>query len=262
MFNNPMANVNQSEFKLAVSLGLVPGWQIYRKFGLNDSISSGNQEIWPDSTPRVLPTTALLAVATSDDPQDDMVAITGTGAWRVGVNGLDANGEEITDYISMRGAVSAFTTKAFLRINRAWVETCGTGEVNAGTITITIDGNPQAYIAPDAGQTLQTQFTVPAGKTFVVTSFQMGAGRMGGSTDLAVLSQVKGFYPDSAWRTASAIYLWNGQIVINNTSVHLLPERSEIRQQVISTTSTQVYGEWEGYLVDNDYLPAGWLLDA
>ena len=263
MFVNPEhPDVKSGEFKLAVSLGLVPGWQIYRKFGLNDQVGSGTQEIWPPGTARVLPTAAALAIATSDDAQDDIVAITGTGSWTIGVNGLDANGDEITDYITMRGAVPAFTTKAFLRINRAWVETAGTSEVNTGNISVTIGGDLQAYIQAGTGQTLQTQFSVPRGRTFIVTSFQMGVGRMGGTSDLVVYSQIKGDYPDSTWRTASAIYLWNGQIVINNTSVHLLRERSEIRQVVSSTSATQTYGEWEGYLVDNSYLPEGWLLDA
>jgi hypothetical protein len=261
MFTNPMHNVNSQEFALAVRLGLVPGWRTFRKFGMNQNVVSGTQEIWPEGTPRVLPSAANLALLTSDSIQDDVVGITGTGAWVIQVEGLDANGVEITDQVNLRGTLPAFTSKAFLRINRMFVVTAGTNETNVGYISASIGGDVQAVIEGDEGQTHQTHYTVPAGHTFIVIHYDMGVGRMGGSTDLKVRSDIKLNYPDSGWRAISDIHLWDGGRASDDALREMLPALTELRQTVESTTSTQVDCSWGGYLVNNAHLPDGWLLD-
>jgi hypothetical protein len=77
---------------------------------------------------------------------------------------------------------------------------------------------------------------------------------MGGSTDLHVLAQVK-FYGDGvndAWRSLSDMYLWNGSSWTNDFGAALLPEKTEFRQQVRSTTTTQIAAVVAGYLIDDE----------
>jgi hypothetical protein len=240
-----VGGLTPDDMAVSVAVGHQNGWRILRKFGMDDGVASGTQEMWPVGTPRVLPTAAAVVSILSDDPADDEVAV-GTGAWTVTIEGLDANYDERTDAVT--------TTASFFRINRMYCVTAGTGEINAGNISASIGGDLQAYIEADEGQTHQTHYTVPAGHSFVVNASIVGVGRMGGSTDLHVLSQIKLAGADTAWRTISDIYLWDGSSHSNFGSVVLVPEKTEVRQQIVSTTTTQCYSIFSGYLVKNSVI--------
>jgi hypothetical protein len=244
-----------------IALGLVPGHRSYRKFGMNDAVPSGTSEMWPQGTLRVLPTTAgqfSISSSSIEDDTDKGGAVPGTGAWTVTVEGLDSNYNEISETVSMNGtaAVTSVGTDWF-RINRMYNNNAGTNEINVGNITATIGGNPQAYIEANQGQTHQTHYTVPAGKTLMIVGYHLQVGRMSGSTDLHVLGQVRlfnGGTGDEAWRTLSDIWLWNGQDWDNSTSATVAPQKTELRQRIVSSTTTQASGVISGYLLDNSIL--------
>ena len=151
-----------SNLKEAVALGLVPGWRSFRKFGTNDSLASGTDEMWPLGTSRVRPTSAAVASAVSTAAADDVGS---TGALTLTIEGLDANYLEVSETIAMDGTTPSATTQTFLRVNRAYIATAGTGQTNAGHITITVGGDAQAYVEASEGQTHQTHYTVPADHT-------------------------------------------------------------------------------------------------
>jgi hypothetical protein len=249
--------------EMAAALGFLPGWRKFRKFGMNPAVvSSSTQEMWPNGTARVLPTTSTVAAVVSSSVEDDILTageVAGTGAWTVTVEGLDDDGIEVSETVTMNGAAAVNTTQVFSRINRAYNTTAGTGKVNAGNISISLDsGKLQAYIAANQGQTHQTNYTVPAGHTLLVTGLTLGVGRMSGATDLAIYSQARldGITgSDASWRSLSAIYLWNGGRHQNVATATVVPASTEIRQQIVSDTTTQAYGIYQGFLIDNDVLP-------
>jgi hypothetical protein len=75
---------------------------------------------------------------------------------------------------------------------------------------------------------------------------------MGGNTDLHILAQIK-LFGTTAWRSISDIWLWNGANYQNvGDTVTVIPEKTEIRQRIISTVTTQAHGIYQGYLVDNE----------
>jgi hypothetical protein len=167
---------------------------------------------------------------------------------------LDSNLLPVTVDVDMDGQVASESTQTFLRINRAYGIASGTGEINAGDISVSIGGDVQAFIETGEGQTHQTNYTVPAGFTLIITSFVTGTGRMTGSTDCQIAGQIK-LYDQPHWRNISDLYLWNGAIHTGpQDTVTLVPEKTEIRQQITSTSTTQVYGIFAGYLVENRYL--------
>lgn len=238
-------------FDVRVALGLVPNWAAQRKFGRNNDVD-GNEEMWELGTTRVLPTSAGALSVVSSSIQDDNT--TGTGAWTIQVEGLDANYEEIAETITMDGTSPvASASSAWFRVNRAYVVTAGTGKVNAGNITVSIGGNAQAYVEANEGQTHQTHYTVPANKVWVVTGITLVAGTLG-NAHMVIESQIMLYRADgnSAWRSISAIDITDGQTYSTQNSIPtVLPPKTEARQKLVfSGTNGEVTGIIHGYLVD------------
>lgn len=233
---------------MAVNLGKVQGWRWLRKFGQNDDVpASGSEEMWPVGTARVLPTSAAVASVVSNSIADDVAS---TGVRTLTIEGLDEDYLEVSETVDMDGTTPVLTTQTFLRVNRAFAATGGTGETNAGDISISVGGDLQAYIEANAGQTHQTNYTVPAGHTLVIKGYKVGTGRMSGSSDLHVEGEIM-LFGTSVWRAISNIYLWDGQIHSNVTAAVPVPEKTEIRQTINSSSTTQCFGIFQGYLIEN-----------
>jgi hypothetical protein len=92
----------------------------------------------------------------------------GAGARTITVIGLDSSFNEVTEVLTLAGAsASAATSTAFIRLTRAYVETCGTYTgTNTGTIILeTTGGTALGYLAAGKSQTQLSMYTVPAGYT-------------------------------------------------------------------------------------------------
>lgn len=242
---NPMGDLT-----VAVAIGAIPGWEVFRKFGDNDSVvGTGTlQDIWPLGTPRVLPAAAGVVSVVSDDATDD---VGNTGAQILRVQGLDEDYLEIQEDVNMDGATPAVTTAEFLRVNRAFVLTAGTAQHNNGNITCSIGGAAQAYIQALQGQTQQAMYTVPANKTYIQTRYAIGVGRMAGSSDCHFQGEIQAFGTNS-WLTQSNVYLFSGQSYTAQGGAVLLPPKTELRIQTESSSATQAFGISAGFLIDND----------
>jgi hypothetical protein len=235
-----------------VALGLVPGFEQFRKFGDNDSVgTSGVEDCWPPGTVRVLPAAAGVVSVVSDDVNDDGNPAS-TGALTVTIEGLDANYLEISETVTMEGLTPAVTTQAFLRVNRAFVATAGSTETNEGNISCSIGGNLQTYIESLQGQTQQCMYTVPANKFLLITNYSIGVGRISGTADAHIQGEIKLF--GGAWRTISNIYLASGASHKNDTLATLAPPKTELRVQIDTTGATQFHAIFAGYLVTANIL--------
>lgn len=240
------------DFDFCVAIGAVPGYTSFRKFGMNPDVDTGTEELWPPGTLRVLPTSPGALSIVSDNVEDDPGgAGSSTGAWTLFIGGLDSDYNEISETVTMDGTTPvASVSSDWYRVNRAYNVTAGSNEVNVGNISISIGGDLQAYIEAEQGQTHQTHYTVPAGMTLIVRSFHMTGGRMG-NTDMQIWSQVKQFGTDYAWRTLDDTFMFENNFD-NDKDVFIIPEKSEIRQRIVATTTNgEIACTWSGYLVDN-----------
>lgn len=142
--------------------------QIFNLQGYNAAVGTGQAAIGYVTAWR--PTQAYRLEVVSDSNNDTE---NGTGARRVEIDGLDINGNQITDYVYTNAANASEPTQLeFWRVNSARVCCVGTYDgSNAGNITVRIEGAGgnvaviQRIGTVAFGQSTTGSFTVPAGMT-------------------------------------------------------------------------------------------------
>jgi len=233
-------------FNVAVADGKVPGWEIFRKFGVCSAVpASAIHEMWDGTANlRVLPTAAAVADVFSTSANDTAA---GTGARTVTVQGLDENYLEVSETVSLNGVTPVSTTQTFIRVNNAFVATAGSLQTNDGAIDVDVDGDEQKHIKAGIGDAAHTGYCVPANKKLVITLYTAGVGRLGGSADCNVKGEIM-LFGSNSWRAISNIYLYT-QIHSNGWGATTLPPKTDIRQTIYSTGTTQAYGVVAGFLV-------------
>ena len=241
---------NVQNLHLLVGLGLIPGWEGFRKFGMNPAIDTGTEQVWPPGTIQVLPAAAGVVTAVSDSADDVMT--TGTGGWLLTVEGLDADYVPVTETFEMNGLTGVVGTTAMLRIVRSYFISAGTGEQNAGNISMTIGGDLQSYIEATEGQCHCAQYTVPADKLLVLDSYIVTAGRQN-TADLAVQFQIKSTGANQIWRSFSDVYPYETQYVQYGNTTIVIPEKTDIRILATATANgLNASAEYSGFLIDPD----------
>jgi len=168
--------VNTSDFWLEVQRGSFDDMSTVLKFGKNDAVANGTWEMianlsdvypWPQAA-------TTIRVKAGGDATD--VAVTGSGARTVRVEGLDENLAFTTEDIALAGAsASAPTTTTFFRVFRAYVLTTGTyGGKNTAAVTFENTAGTSDLLLISAGES-QTQlcsYTIPAGKSGQLLGFE------------------------------------------------------------------------------------------
>lgn len=155
----------QSKYpEVSVCFDLIDGVRDIRKFGKNNDVDSTSvpETIWVGGGLYPFQAAAYQAEAVSADAAD---AAAGTGARSIRLLGLAGD-----DWLSaeedviMNGTTAVSTVRTdWRRIDRSFVVSAGTGGVNAGAITVRLQGAgaTQAIIEAEFGQTQQAATTVP-----------------------------------------------------------------------------------------------------
>lgn len=170
---------------LNIALGCYSNLKHINKFGHNETVGTSFEDVWEQEGVWT-PMAAASTLAVSSSSANDTSA--GTGARTIQLMGLDADYNEIEEIVTLNGQTPVVTTALFLRINRAYIVTAGSGEENAGDLYIADDstahtaGVPitasaiQAKIGVGEGQTLIARYTIPAGFTAYVSDVYMSSG--------------------------------------------------------------------------------------
>lgn len=171
-----MSYIGDRDFLIEVQKGNVAGHSMVHKFGRNDTVPNGSWEfvnllgftVWP------LSAVTTVRIKAGGDAAD---TAGGNGAREVTVQGIDNNGNEVSEAIATAGAAaSAVTTATFWRIHRAWVSSVGVyGAANTAAVTIEngAGGTDLIQIAIEEGQTQFAGFTIPTGKTGYLLSLYL-----------------------------------------------------------------------------------------
>lgn len=157
---NPL-NSYGAAANIPIAAGLLTGYSHINKFGFRDTIAGTWQTIW-DKAADYAYYAAATVTAVADDTGDD-------DGGTVEVQGLDENYLPVTETLTIGGAASQ---AQFSRVFRALLLTANTGTTNQDEIRIKNGVNDVAVIRAEAGQTLMSLYTIPAGKTGYLMKIQ------------------------------------------------------------------------------------------
>lgn len=152
-----------------VAMSKRQGRTLWNKFGYNADVDSAAPEVIASFGGSFVPLTTATTISIVSTDANDIVT-TGTGTRSIVLYGIDANRDEVIEVVSMNGTTPVVTTSTWLGLNRMAMFLCGTGKVNAGTITATSTGAgtpTMAQMPIDEGVTQQCIFHVPRNHNFL-----------------------------------------------------------------------------------------------
>lgn len=241
------------DYFIDASLGLIPGVSTVYQLGINPDIDAGPADVWSGGGlyPWMTGATSLEVVSSSAND-----TASGTGARTVTLNGLNASYVEVSQTITLNGTTAVAIPTQLFRINSMTIATAGSGQVNAGDITVRDAGAGATRALMDAGfgSLRQSQYTVPAGKTLLVSTASHAINRPSSTRDATVA-----FY----FRLSTGTYSLLFEISVDGQPVFVpvvpiasIPEKSDIGYRVIyvSATNTMFTSSFFGLLKDNSVI--------
>lgn len=249
------------DFKIAVSQGLVEGWELYRKFGYNP-------EITPTSDPEdivqfggVVPTdawgTAPITSIGSDDAANAGITVL--------VSGNDIDNNAVTFPMTLGTGQTTLTTPLWkihrifvlgataLATNSAIFAYTGTGAVpSLGDSTI------RAYVSAIDNQTQQLVWTVPEGKVFMLFDSKAGiiyaSGPASGDEYATLKFQTQAY--DGLFTTKQYVSVnTRGSSTLDEQieNYPLVAGRSTLKLLIWEVSETVgIWGEFTGFIIDED----------
>ncbi len=247
----------QEPYELQVSKGQIAGATALYKFGYNPDIDGTEETVWSQGGNVTWPAAAFTAFISSSSTAD---ASGSTGAKTVTIEGLDENYAVQTVTVNMNGQtqVQIGDASGWLRINRAFVATAGSGGTAAGTVYIAASGVSSgvptgtiyASIA-DGNQTQMAVYTVPAAHTLYVDDLIFTAAISQANNYATVKLDTREF-GSNVFRTKFINVLQSNELVINFEFPLALPEKTDIEcRAVTSNTNNQIGASFQGVLIAN-----------
>lgn len=247
----------QEPYQLQVSKGQVAGALSVYKFGYNPDIDGTEETVWSQGGNVVWPAAAFTAFISSSSTADTGA---GTGAQTVTVEGLDENyvAQSVTVTMNGQTQVQIGDASGWIRINRAFVATAGSGSTAAGTVYIAATGvssgvptgTVYASIA-DGNQTQMAVYTVPASHTLYLDDLIFTAAISQANNYATVKLNTKDF-GSNVFRTKFINVLQSNELIIDFEFPLAIPEKTDIEcRAVTSNTNNQIGASFQGVLLAN-----------
>jgi len=245
-----------SASNIPISAGEVDGYSAIHKFGRNPNVGNVPETIWmyggiyqyldvgSDST------VYAYSASSDDGPGND-------GARTVTVQGLDNDFNLIEETITVNGAAS---TASFLRVYRAFVATAGVLAANDGNVLISTAAAGGGTVLADIGvigtgtttglgQTQLALYTIPAGKTGYLTTWNIGVAPMNNSVTVTLLArELDGSTP---FRSKDIVDIVGGYTTQNYSIPLRFPEKTDIEVRGTGDTGSVISSSFDVILVDN-----------
>ena len=242
--------------RIAQNMGFVPGYSRVVLLGHNPSIGSGlAADVWEGGGNYPLLTSASQLEVVSTSASD---AIAGTGARTALVSGLDGNWLPVSETVSLNGTTPVTTVNSYMRVNIFTTTSSGSGQVNAGDLTLRVAGagSTQSIARAGFGYGRQAVYTVPDNTSLFCGSFNFSVLTPNNSIFTAVfgIQQVSG--------TGNKRIPIEFQVTSNNPYLHLTQfgltfvARTAVILRVTTTgqASTNVTAAAECMLIANGQL--------
>jgi hypothetical protein len=138
--------VRPTDYHYEVAMGKRQGRATVNKFGYNADVDNAAPEVIArfGGTFNIMTTADTLDIVSTSTADSSA----GTGARQLLITGIDENFLSQTEFVTMNGTTAVTTSNTWLGVNRVVVFSSGTGNTNAGDITISDTGTvgTQAYI--------------------------------------------------------------------------------------------------------------------
>jgi len=244
---------------IPIAGGLVDGYSAIHKFGRNPNVGNIPETIWmyggiyqylnvgSDST------VYAYSASSDDGPGND-------GAHTVTVQGLDNDFNPIEETITVNGAAS---TASFLRVYRAFVETAGVLAANDGNVLISTAAAGGGTVLADIGvigsgtttglgQTQLALYTIPAGKTGYLTTWNVGVAPMNNSVTVTLKSRELGGGANGPFRSRDIMDIVGGYTTQTYSIPIRFPEKTDIEVRATGDTGSVISSSFDIILVDNE----------
>jgi len=233
----------------------IPKTSSIHKFGRNPSVGNAPETVWMHGGKYVYLAVGAASTlyAYSADSED---SASGTGARTVTIQGLDNNFNLIEETVTVGGAA---TTLEFLRVYRAFVATAGSLNTNKGNVLISTASGGGGTVLADIGfigvgttfglgQTQLALYTIPAGKTGYLTTWNVGLAPANNKATVVLKSrELNG---DGPFRTQDIVDLVGGYHHQNYSSPLRFPEKTDIEVLASGDTGSIVSSSFDIILVD------------
>jgi hypothetical protein len=193
------ATSQDSDFGASVARGLVPGSSVISLTGHVPNVDAAGppQDLWEGDGEVVLPSVASAIEIVSSSAADTAL---GTGARTVRVSGLNAALLPISQVVPLNGVTPVLLATAYRRINDVRVVTAGSGEKNAGRITVrVVAGAEQSIIDTGDGVAHRAAYAVPAGFDAFITHASVGVLDQASIESAEVVVYTRDFVNGGAW---------------------------------------------------------------
>ena len=218
---------------IPIANGDVDGYAAIHKFGRNPNVGNAPETVWMHGGKYQYlavdsPSTLYAYSAESED------SASGDAARTITIFGLDNNFNEIEETVTVGGAA---TTLEFLRVYRAFVATAGVTGTNEGNVLISTGAGGTGTVLADIGvigtgttfglgQTQLALYTIPAGKTGYLTTWNVGCAPM--NNKATVLLNSRELDGDTPFRTKDIVDLVGGYHTQNYSTPLRFPEKTDI----------------------------------
>lgn len=225
-------SVSNASDLISISLGLVNGRQTGDHFGIGTiDIADNDADIWSGGVAqKTWLTSAETMTIVSTSAEDDL--LTGTGAQKVTIEGLDGNYNPVSETLDMDGLTPVVGSQLFLRINDVFVSQFGghASGSNVGLITITQTTSlgEESQIIAGAGHSLETHWSVKAGWTFHMMRFFVNIGEGGAGQPDSGTFKILWRRQNGAWNIIRQLKVVESHIAIELHGEIKIPEKSDI----------------------------------
>lgn len=240
--------VSAMPYTYDIAEGNVSDHTAFRAFGHNEVVAAAWETVHEASTLRTYLAAGERLQVVSTAAADDGAPL-GNGARTVTITGLDDNYDDLSETVTMNGAVNVLTDASFFRVLSANVATAGATGYNEGTITISNNADAivldQIHIQENG--TLAAAYTVKNGYTAYVT--------LAMATESSTKGCNFGFWVrvfGGLWTMKRTIVLLDSSIVLTMTMPMKLPQKTdiEIRCKGILAAANVTAG-FEGWIEAN-----------
>lgn len=233
--NGNIINTSGAASNIPLAAGEVSGYNHVHKFGATDGdVTEGT--VWDGNT----------GSTEYPYPADSVVTVNSLteGGELVRVIGLDADYNEQTEEI----AIGATGSLVFSRVFRAQMVSVS----NASDVTIEQSGVVAAKMLAGLAQTLMAVYTVPAGKTAYLLDLHLGSDKASTNTAMTYRIFCREYQNGGVFRIIGNYNAAGGQSLDISYPVPLLiPEKADLRVDVIAGQATQASATFDLILVDN-----------